>query len=156
MGYIDSHKKNEDILVDPKWIKSWGRLHQPKPPLVKNVLHAFFWGGAVCLLGQFILNLYIYWGVPVEQAGNPTVATVIFIAALLTGLGVFDSIAQLAGAGLAVPVTGFANSVVSMAIEYKREGLVLGTGARMFGLAGAVILFGVVTAFIVGVISALI
>lgn len=156
METINSQKEGKDILVDLNWIKNWSRLKQTKPPLVKNILQAFFFGGITCLLGQFILNLYIYWGVPVEQAGNPTVATVIFIAALLTGFGVFDNIAQLAGAGLAVPVTGFANSVASMAIEFKREGLVLGVGAKMFALAGAVILFGVITAFVVGLISAII
>ncbi|NMB35563.1 MAG: stage V sporulation protein AC [Firmicutes bacterium] len=143
------------MLADPDWIKNWKRLKQPAPPLAKNIIHAFFTGGAVCLLGQLILNLYIGWGVPVEEAGNPTVATIIFIAALLTGFGVFDNIAQFAGAGLAVPVTGFANSVASMAIEFRREGLVLGTGAKMFGLAGGIILFGVITAFVVGLISAL-
>ncbi|MGI6309056.1 MAG: stage V sporulation protein AC [Dethiobacteria bacterium] len=144
------------MLVDINWVKNWSRLKQPKPPLVKNVLQAFFFGGTICLLGQFILNLYIFLGVPLQQAGNPTVATVIFIAAVLTGLGVFDNIANLAGAGTAVPVTGFANSVTSMAIEFKREGWVLGTGAKMFALAGSVIMFGVVTAFIIGLISALI
>ncbi len=142
--------------MDLNWVKNWSRLKQPKPPLVKNVLSAFLFGGAICLLGQLILNFYISLGVPPQQAGNPTVATVIFIAALLTGLGVFDNIANLAGAGTAVPITGFANSVVSMAIEFRREGWVLGTGSKMFGLAGSVIMFGVVTAFIVGLISALI
>lgn len=102
------------------------------------------------------MNFYIFLGVPSQQAGNPTVATIIFIAAVLTGLGAFDNIANLAGAGTAVPITGFANSVVSMAIEFKREGWVLGTGSKMFTLAGSVIMFGVVTAFIVGLISALI
>ncbi len=83
-------------------------------------------------------------------------ATVIFIAAVMTGLGVFDDIARVAGAGIAVPVTGFANSVTSMAVEFRREGLVLGTGSKMFALAGSVIVFGVVTAFFIGLISALI
>ena len=108
------------------------------------------------MLGQFILNTYIALGVPTEEAGNPTVATVIFIAALLTGFGVFDNLARHAGAGLAVPVTGFANSVTAMAIEFRREGLVLGTGSKMFALAGPIIVFGVVTAFVIGIISALI
>lgn len=155
MVTVNFQNKDKDILLDPDWIKNWKRLKQPTPPLAKNIIYAFLTGGTVCLLGQFILNLYVRWGVPLEQAGNPTVATIIFIAALLTGFGVFDNIAQFAGAGLAVPVTGFANSVASMAIEYRREGLVLGTGAKMFGLAGSIILFGVVTAFVVGLISAL-
>jgi stage V sporulation protein AC len=108
------------------------------------------------MLGQAILNLFIALGVPEQQAGNPTVATVILIAAVMTGFGIFDDIARVAGAGIAVPVTGFANSVTSMAIEFRREGLVLGTGAKMFALAGSIIVFGVVTAFIIGLISALI
>ncbi len=106
-------------------------------------------------MGQAILNVFTVLGIPEKEAGNPTVVTVIFIAAILTGLGVFDDIARVAGAGIIVPVTGFANSVTSMAIEYRREGLVLGTGAKMFALAGSVIVFGVMTAFIVGIISAL-
>lgn len=146
---------NEELLLDKKWLSDWDKQKKPRPPLFKNVISAFLAGGIVCLVGQLILDLFLYLGVPEKQAGNPTVATVIFIAAVLTGLGVFDKISRIAGAGLAVPVTGFANSVTSMAIEFKREGLVLGTGSKMFGLAGSVIVFGVVTAFIVGLISAL-
>jgi stage V sporulation protein AC len=130
-------------------------LKQPKPPLVKNVFYAFVFGGSIAVLGQFILNLYISLGIPEKEAGNPTVVTIIFIAALLTGLGVFDNISRIAGAGLAIPVTGFANSVTSMAIEFRREGLVLGTATKMFALAGSVIVFGVVTAFVIGLISAI-
>jgi len=90
-----------------------------------------------------------------EDAANSTVAAVILLASLLTGLGLFDRLARFAGAGLAVPVTGFANSVTSAALEFKKEGLVLGIGSRMFSLAGTVILFGVITAFVVGLISAI-
>jgi stage V sporulation protein AC len=149
-------EKEDDLLIDGNWLKEWNRLKQPKPPIVKNVLYAFLFGGSVALLGQLIMDLYIFLGMPKDQAGNPTVVTIIFLAALLTGLGVFDNISRIAGAGLAVPVTGFANSVTSMAIEFRREGLVLGTAAKMFGLAGSVIVFGVVTAFVIGLISALI
>lgn len=131
-------------------------MKQPKPPLLKNIIYAFLFGGGICTIGQAILNLFVALGVPENQAGNPTVATVIFIAAVMTGLGVFDDIARVAGAGIAVPVTGFANSVTSMAVEFRREGLVLGTGSKMFALAGSVIVFGVVTAFFIGLISALI
>lgn len=148
-------KQNNEHLVDKKWLDSWTRQNKPRPPLVKNTISAFIGGGLVCLFGQIILNIYIGLGISKEKAGNPTVATVIFIAAVLTGLGVFDKIAKIAGAGLAVPVTGFANSITSMAIEFKREGLVLGTGSKMFALAGSVIVFGVVTAFVIGIISAL-
>jgi len=148
-------EQNDELLLEKKWLNNWTRQNKPRPPLVKNIISAFLAGGLVCLFGQIILNIFIGLGVPEEQAGNPTVATIIFIAAVLTGLGVFDKIAKIAGAGLAVPVTGFANSVTSMAIEFKREGLVLGTGSKMFALAGSVIVFGVVTAFFIGIISAL-
>ncbi len=125
------------------------------PPLLRNSLVAFVSGGAVCVLGQALQNGYIALGFKAEEAANPTVATVIFLAALLTGLGVFDHLAAFTGAGTAIPVTGFANSVTSAALEFKKEGLVLGIGSKMFSLAGSVILFGVVTAFVVGMISAL-
>ncbi len=141
--------------MTPNWVNKWNKLKQPKPPIVKNVLNAFFFGGLICIFGQLILNIFIGLGVPVKEAGNPTVATVIFLAAMLTGFGVFDKIAQVAGAGIVVLVTGFSNSVTSMAIEFRREGLVLGTGAKMFALAGSVIVFGVVTAFVVGLVSVL-
>ncbi len=148
-------RKNNNVLIDKKWLQDWHKAKQPRPPLAKNTIMAFLVGGLVCVLGQFILNLYTAFGVPAEEAGNPTVATVIFIAALLTGFGVFDNLARHGGAGLAVPVTGFANSVTAMAIEFRREGLVLGSGSKMFGLAGPIIVFGVVTAFVIGIISAL-
>lgn len=129
---------------------------QPKPNVFKNVVWAFFVGGSVCVFGQFLQNMYMrLLDMTPQQAGNPTSATMIFIAALLTGLGVFDHLAKYAGAGLAVPVTGFANSMTASALEFKREGYVLGVGSKMFILAGSVIVFGVLTAFVVGIISAL-
>lgn len=150
------NKADKDVLIDQNWLKDWHKAKQPKPPLARNMLIAFLVGGLVCLLGQLILETFVALGVPEQEAGNPTVATIIFFAALLTGFGVFDNLARYGGAGLAVPVTGFANSVTSMAIEFRREGLVLGTGAKMFALAGSIIVFGVVTAFVIGIISALI
>ncbi len=90
-----------------------------------------------------------------KTAGNPTVATLIFLSALLTGLGIYDKIGQFAGAGSAVPVTGFANSIASAAIEHRAEGYVLGVGGNMFKLAGSVIVFGVVAAFVVGLVRTL-
>lgn len=129
----------------------------PKPKYSKNALLAFLFGGLVCIIGQLITDFYmIIFNMDKQQAGNPAVATMIFLGALLTGFGVYDRIAKYAGAGLAVPVTGFANSVVSSALEFKREGLVLGVGSKMFVLAGSVITFGVVTAFFIGLIYAVI
>ncbi len=147
---------DQKLMLENNWFANWNKLKQPKPPLLRNIIYAFLFGGLVSILGQALLVLYLALGVSQEQAGNPMVATVIFIASLLTAIGVFDRVSNIAGAGLAIPVTGFANSVTAMAMEFKREGLVLGTGAKMFSLAGPVIMFGVVTAFIIGIISALI
>ncbi|MDM5316041.1 stage V sporulation protein AC [Fictibacillus sp. b24] len=126
---------------------------QPKPPYVLNCLKAFLVGGLICVIGQAIQNFYIeFFNFSQETAGNPTVATLILIAALLTGLGVYDKIGQFAGAGSVVPVTGFANAVTSAALEHKSEGLVLGVATNLFKLAGAVIVFGAVSAYVFGMI----
>ena len=130
---------------------------EPKPPRLRNALLAFVTGGAVCVVGELITDFYeAVLHISHKQAGDPAVVTVIFVACLLTGLGVFDKYARTAGAGLAVPVTGFANALAASALEFRREGLVYGVGGRMFQLAGAVIVFGVVTAFGVGVVVALV
>lgn len=128
---------------------------QIKRPVVRNVIVAFIVGGLICVLGQLLMTLFVRLGLSQEEAGNPTVATLILIAAILTGLGVWDVLGQYAGAGAGVPVTGFANSIVSSALEFKREGLVFGIGSRMFQLAGPVIVYGVVTAFVVALIHAI-
>lgn len=128
--------------------------YQPKRNVLLNCWRAFWVGGTICLLGQIIQNMYIYFFDFTEKtASNPTVATLIFLSVLLTGLGVYDNIGQYAGAGSAVPVTGFANSMASAAIEHRSEGYVLGVGANMFKLAGSVIVFGVVAAFIASLIK---
>lgn len=118
---------------------------------------AFLVGGLVGVIGQAFTDFFVWvMDIPRQEAANPAVATMIFFGGLLTGLGLFDRMAEWAGAGVTVPVTGFANSVVSSALEFKHEGMVAGIGGKMFTLAGSVILFGVVTAFVVGVISAII
>jgi stage V sporulation protein AC len=123
-------------------------------PVFKNCIKAFITGGLICLIGQVIQDLYIYYFDFTDQtAGNPTVGTLIFIAMLLTGFGVYDRIAQFGGAGSAVPVTGFGNAVISAAIEHRTEGFVLGVGGNMFKLAGAVILFGVFSAFVIALVK---
>jgi stage V sporulation protein AC len=130
--------------------------HETKRPVLKNCLKAFWVGGLICTIGQAITYFYIYFFDFTEQtAGNPTVATMIFISMLLTGFGVYDHIGQYAGAGSAVPVTGFGNAVISAAIEHRTEGFVLGVGGNMFKLAGSVILFGVFSAFVVALIRTL-
>lgn len=133
--------------------KSKVKAYQPKPPYMMNCVKAFAVGGFICLVGQVIQNLYMYFfNFDEKTAGNPTIATLILISALLTGFGVYDRIGQFAGAGSAVPVTGFANSMTSAALEHKSEGFVLGVSPNMFKLAGSVIVFGVVAAYIVGMI----
>lgn len=130
---------------------------RPNPPIFINIVKAFLVGGLISLFGQAIQNMYInYFGFSKEEAGNPTVATLIFISAVLTGLGVYDKLGQFAGAGSAVPVTGFANSITSAALEHRSEGWVLGIGGNMFKLAGSVIVFGVVAAFFVALIKTLV
>ncbi|MFB5661599.1 stage V sporulation protein AC [Alteribacillus sp. HJP-4] len=127
---------------------------EPKRPLLRNCTIAFFFGGLLCVFGQAIKMFFIYnFNFNEETAGDPTLAVLIFIAVLLTGFGVYDKIAQFAGAGTAVPVTGFANTMASAAMEYRTEGLVLGTGANMFKLAGPVIVFGTTAAFVVALIK---
>nr|WP_221401490.1 stage V sporulation protein AC [Paenibacillus phyllosphaerae] len=126
---------------------------EPPRPVLRNCYRAFIAGGAICFLGEALMKMFqTYFGFTEQTAGNPTVAVLILLSAILTSLGVYDKLAQWAGAGSAVPVTGFANSLCSAAIEHKREGLVLGTGGNMFKLAGSVIVFGTVAAFAVGMI----
>ncbi|TQR28880.1 stage V sporulation protein AC [Lysinibacillus sphaericus] len=126
----------------------------PKPPYFKNVAKAFLVGGLICTIGQAVSLFYmIFFDFTEATVGNPTVATMIFFAMILTGFGLYKKIGQFAGAGSAVPVTGFGNAVVSAAIEHRTEGLVLGIGGNLFKLAGSVVLFGVVSAFFIALIK---
>ncbi|OLS41836.1 stage V sporulation protein AC [Bacillus sp. MRMR6] len=130
--------------------------HELKRPVIKNCIRAFWVGGLICVVGQAISYFYIYFFNFTEQnVGNPTVATMVFLSMLLTGFGIYDHLGQFAGAGSAVPVTGFGNAVISAAIEHRTEGFVLGVGGNMFKLAGSVILFGVFSAFVVALIKTL-
>ena len=111
-------------------------------PMGKNLACAFVTGGLICAAGQGLLNLYRGWGASQESAGAWVSVTLIFAAALLTGLGCFDKLAKHAGAGTLVPITGFANAMVSPALEFKSEGLITGTAAKLFVVAGPVLVFG--------------
>jgi stage V sporulation protein AC len=150
--HVQQLRQKLDQMSYSQFVTKW----EPKTSRLRNALSAFVAGGLVCVLGEAITD---FWErvmhISHQKAGDPTVATLIFLAALATGLGWFDKVARFAGAGLSVPVTGFANALASCALEFKREGLVYGVGGRMFQLAGAVIVFGVTTAFVVGVIAAL-
>ncbi|MEH7455981.1 stage V sporulation protein AC [Bacillus sp. JJ1127] len=127
--------------------------YHPKSNYVMNCVKAFVVGGLICTVGEVLMKFYMYYFHFSEQdAGNPTIATLVLLSAILTGFGVYDKIGQFGGAGSAVPVTGFANSMASAAMEHRSEGIVLGIATNMFKLAGSVIVFGVVGAYIVGLI----
>ena len=130
----------------------YAKQRAPKSKHFRNFIFAFLIGGGICTLGQGILTWYKHLGLTADSAGAATSATLIAIAALLTGLGVYDDIAKRAGAGTLVPITGFANSVVSAALEFKSEGFVLGMCAKMFSLAGPVIVFGTTASVVYGII----
>ncbi|WP_230202510.1 stage V sporulation protein AC [Paenibacillus ihumii] len=141
------------LSMNEQEYKELAKEHRPKTQVFRNCIKAFLVGGTICLIGQCIQQLFMtFANMTSQEASSPTVAVLIIISVVLTSLGVYDKIAQWAGAGSAVPVTGFANSMCSSAIESKAEGLVLGVGASMFKLAGSVIVFGVVAAFLVGVV----
>ena len=127
------------------------RLSPPSPKL-KDFIWAYCVGGIICVIGQLFLELYTYLGLSEKQLKAAVPVTLIFIAALLTGLRLFDKIAKRAGAGTLVPITGFANAVVSPAIEFKTEGYVLGLGVKLFTVAGPVIVYGVIASVVYGVI----
>lgn len=124
----------------------------PNSPIALNCLKAFLFGGGICCFGQLLNTIFKNIGLNEEQIRIATPSIIIIITAILTGLGVFDKIARQAGAGTIVPITGFANSVVSPALEFKHEGMILGTAAQMFSIAGPVLVYGVGTSFIYGLI----
>ncbi len=131
--------------------------HEPRRRIARNMLWAFGTGGGICAIGQGIQFAFMHWaGFDQKTAGNPTVAVMILLSITFTCLGVYDRFAQKAGAGSAVPVTGFANAMCSAALEHRSEGLVLGVGGQLFKVAGPVIVFGTTAAFIFALLRVLI
>ena len=128
------------------------KKHSESSPFLKDLIASFFFGGLICTLGQVLTYLYSYLGAERETAATLVSITLIAAAAFLTSLGVFDSIARVAGAGTLVPVTGFSNAVVSEAMDSSYEGYVLGVGAKIFTVAGPVILYGLLSGVLYGFI----
>lgn len=124
----------------------------PKSPMWRDCLNAFWIGGLICVVGQIFMNYYGAWGLEKQDAGTAASMTLVALSALLTGLSVYDDIAKHAGAGTLVPITGFANAIAAPAVEFKTEGFVLGVGAKMFTIAGPVIVYGLAASVVYGFI----
>ena len=135
--------------------KEYGKIVQdmaPKSPIIKDCLFAFLIGGLICAIGQLIMNGYAALGLEKTDAGTATSMTLVALSALLTGLSLYDNVAKYAGAGTLVPITGFANAIAAPAVEFKTEGFILGVGAKMFTIAGPVIVYGVSASVVYGLI----
>lgn len=138
-------------MSNEEYSKYVGKKSKPSP-IWKDMIWAFVVGGAICVVGQFLTNMYKNFDLSETAAAIATSVTLIVVAALLTGFGVFDDIAKHAGAGTIVPITGFANAMVSPALEFKSEGFILGTGAKLFTLAGPVLVYGISASVVYGLI----
>lgn len=138
--------------MDAKEYAALVKRISPKSPVGKDCFHAFWIGGLICALGQGISNAYLALGLEAEAASSAMSMTLVALSALLTGLSWYDNIARYAGAGTLVPITGFANAIAAPAIEFKTEGFILGVGAKMFTIAGPVIVYGVSASVVYGLI----
>lgn len=141
--------------IEKRIVKKFNYLSsqaKPKPKMLKNNILAFLVGGVICDVGQFINNYLLGVGIAKDEVGTYVTIIMVFIGALLTGIGVYDKLANFAGAGSVVPITGFANSIVSPAMEFKKEGFIFGVGAKMFTIAGPVLVYGISSSVIVGII----
>lgn len=135
--------------------KQYGQLvaeMNPKSPILRDCLNAFWIGGLICTLGQGFVNLYQFWGLDADASALAGSLSLIVLSALLTGLSLYDNIAKHAGAGTLVPITGFANSISAPAVEFKTEGFILGVGSKIFTIAGPVIVYGLTASVVYGLI----
>lgn len=139
-------------MISPEEKKQLIKKHSKGSPVLKNSFRAFFFGGIICVVGELLLTLFVNIGADSRTSVTLVTLSVIFLAALLTALGIFDRIARFTGAGTLVPVSGFSNAVTSEAMDSASEGLVLGVGAKIFTVAGPVILFGILSGVLYGII----
>lgn len=142
-------------LNEKKLRKDFDKLSskvEPKSQIFKHCVSAFIVGGLICDVGQFFNNFFLKMGIPKDEVGTYVSIVMIFIGAFLTGIGVYDKIAKFAGAGTIVPITGFSNSIVSPAMEFKKEGYIFGVGSKMFVIAGPVLVYGISSSVGVGII----
>lgn len=142
-------------LENPQKYSDYVDKKSPNSPILKNCFNAFWVGGLICSIGQIIFDFCKYKGLETQSANTVVAIILIGIAAFLTGLNVFNKIGKFAGAGSLIPITGFANSIVSPAIEYKSEGYIMGVGGKMFTVAGPVLVFGISASVIIGIIATL-
>ena len=138
--------------MSPQEYQAYVKQKSPKSPLLKDTALAFVIGGAICVIGQLIQNGWSAAGLTQEDAGTATACSMVLLSAILTGLGLYSRLARFGGAGTLVPITGFANAVVSPAIDFKSEGFITGTAVKMFTIAGPVIVYGTLASVIYGVI----
>lgn len=143
MADVKTLKKDYQNIIDQ---------HSPKNKVIQNSVKAFWVGGLICTIGQALTDWFIYIGFSKDESSMLCTICLIFASAVLTGLNVYDKIGNYAGAGSLIPITGFANSMVSAAMEYKKEGYVFGMGAKLFTVAGPVIVFGAISSVIVGIL----
>lgn len=144
-----------DSIQTPEQYRNYVDKKSPNSPILKNCFNAFWVGGLICSISQIIFDFCTFKGMDVTTSNTIVSIVLIGISAFLTGLNIFNKIGKFAGAGSLVPITGFANSIVSPAIEYKSEGYVMGVGGKMFTVAGPVLVFGISSAVIIGIIATL-
>jgi stage V sporulation protein AC len=149
---VSSVVKEQDKTIRNEKYNQYVKQVTPKNSIFKNTIKAFIIGGIICTLGQFFINYYKYLGVDTELAKTYNTVTLVFLAVLFTGFGLYQKLAKFGGAGTLVPITGFANSVAAPAIEYKKEGQVFGIGCKIFTIAGPVILYGIFSSWLLGLI----
>lgn len=145
----------ETPLENPQKYSDYVDKKSPNSPILKNCFNAFWVGGLICSIGQIIFDFCKFKGLEVQSANTVVAIVLIGLSAFLTGLNIFNKIGKFAGAGSLIPITGFANSIVSPAIEYKSEGYVMGVGGKMFTVAGPVLVFGISASVIIGIIACL-